>query len=168
MVHAAASDMRRRSRQITGPRISTSRVIKACLPGTLVAGGKLPKGVLGVASRTPQGNVIIYARFLSTPEQRHVIAHEIGHLLFDHDETSAARPGKPGDPKAEARADLFADELLAPLHIVARHVRHVPSADPDYQDIFLDHVDEIASKFQVPSAVIARRIDALTRLMLFD
>jgi Zn-dependent peptidase ImmA (M78 family) len=99
----------------------------------------------------------VYERRLPGPAQRFAIAHAICHLILDG-ERESARPGCIGDPEAEQRADWFAAELLVPRRELAEIASRRPSCDPEEHEIYLDHVDELASRFGVPSAVIDTRI----------
>lgn len=141
------------------PAFSTKRIVDAAFPGAKVTGRSLPQGVDEVVTRTENGVLIIYQRSLSTTQRRFAIAHAVSHLMFDHVH-GGARIGQAGHADREQRADAFAAELLVPLSVLATLVRVAPSSDPeDYA--YLDHVDEIASRFQVCSAVAGRRIREL-------
>lgn len=155
MVETAAA-LRRCARQVIPP-YSTKRIIEACFPRIVVAGARLPIGVDEVVQPRSDGHIIVYARTLSVPEQRIAICHGLAHLIFD-DDAAGLRPGCSGVRESEERADKFAIELLAPLAELQTIVRRIPSRDPDEHEIYLDHVDEIASRFSVPAAVIDSRI----------
>ncbi len=154
-----ARKLRQRANQVE-PAFSTMAIVKERFPDALVTGRLLPPGMLEVVSRTPQGPVIVYHRELQTSEQRFVIAHALAHLMFDG-EATACRVGFVGDPATEERADRFAEELLVPLTSLRPLVDHWPSGDLDEQEIYLDMVDEIASRFQVTTKVISKRIREL-------
>ena len=139
------------------PPYSTNQIIKACFPTTIVAGGKLPSGVDELVKLTPDGPVIMYSRALSGPEQRFAIAHALAHVLFD-DARARMRAGYAGDPVREARADMFAVELLAPVAELVPRIEVLPSENGDEHEIYLDSVDVIASVFGLPAAVIDARI----------
>jgi len=155
-----AAELRLRSR-LYSPPFSTTQLVECCFPDALVTGRKLPPGVLEVVSRTERGPVIIYARGLSPTTQRYVIAHALGHLVFDE---GFRRPGEPAVPSVERRADAFADELLVPFEYLAPRVKRYPTSGVR-RDLYLDHVDQLASQFSVESAVIDRRIRQLRRLV---
>ena len=156
-----AADLRRRAGQ-TEPAFSTQQIVEACFPGTLVTGRALLKPEELVA-RGPDGYTIVYRRGLPVLEQRWLIAHAIGHVVFD-----GARPrcraGEAYDA-SERRCDAFADELLAPLDEIEPYVGCATPVDEDGErrEIYLDMVDLIASHFAVPPAVIDRRIRELRR-----
>jgi hypothetical protein len=157
-----AADLRRCAGQ-DRPAFSTRAIIRSALPLALVTGRFLQPGVNEIAANTNEGPVIIYSRNIGAVHRRHAIAHGLAHLLFDDDPDSACRPGFAGDPAVEARADLFADELLVPLAVLRPFIAHWPqsiSDGPDYE-IYLDQVDEIGSIFQAPNHVIERRIRLL-------
>jgi Zn-dependent peptidase ImmA (M78 family) len=156
-----AADLRRRADQFTLP-FSTTQIIETCFPSALVTGRVLPKGVLEAVSRTERGPVILYARGLTPLTQRHVIAHALAHLLFDGDRGFRV-PGQPADPRVERRANAFADELLVPFEYLIPRIEHWPAVGPAHE-VYLDHVDQLASRFAVESKVIARRIRRLKRL----
>lgn len=137
--------------------------MRTCFPHVHVTGRVLPAGVHEAVSRTPSGDILVYARGLPSADQRFAIAHGMAHLLFDR-EDSACLAGRAGVADVEARADRFAEELLVPLHELAKYARPFPLNDPDQQEFFLDHVDEISSKFHVPSAVMERRMRKLFSL----
>lgn len=145
------------------PAFSTSKIMRTCFPHVHVTGRVLPVGIHEAVSRTPDGDLLIYARGLPSSDQRFAIAHGMAHLLFDGEESSC-QAGRAGVPDVEARADRFAEELLVPLSDLAKYVRVRPSVDPDQQEFFLDHVDEISSRFHVPSKVIERRMRELISL----
>ncbi len=159
---AVAGALRRRAGQRT-PAFSTRRIVQVCFPNAIVTGRSLPEGVQEIVSSTDDGPIIVYARGLPTPMQRFAIAHAIGHLLFDMDPRAAQR-GLVFDPRREARADQFATELLVPLDVLRRLVRCWPEDVGVAHELYLDHVDEIASCFGVPSAVIDMRIRELESL----
>ena len=161
LVHMA-SELRSRAGQHHAA-ISTSKIMRTCFPHVHVTGRVLPAGVHEAVSNTPTGIILVYARGLPSPDQRFAIAHGMAHLLFDTEE-SACLPGRTGVVDVEARADRFAEELLVPLGELAKHARLRPSTDPDQQEFFLDHVDEISSRFHVPSRVIERRLHELISL----
>lgn len=159
LVSRAAADLRRRANQ-TKPAFSTRRIIDACFPDVLVTGAVLRAGVDELVTRREDGPVIVYARALSGPEQRFAIAHALAHLIFD-DAAAAARPGCAGTAACEARADAFAAELLVPLEELIPFVARRPSTDPEDHEVYLDMVDEIASRFVVPAIVIEEQIRRL-------
>lgn len=154
-----AAHMRARA-SLSEPSFSTRAIITANFPGTIVCGGSLPEGVDEIVRRMPEGPVIVYARGLSTPAQRFAIAHAMGHLFYDGVRESC-RIGHAGELLAEWRADMFAAELLAPLDALGAMVTRRPSNDPREHELYLDHVDGIASKFAVPPEVIDSRIRLL-------
>jgi Zn-dependent peptidase ImmA (M78 family) len=151
-----ASDLRRRAKQAV-PAFSTSRLVSTAFPDAIVTGYDLPSGIDEAVSRTKDGIVILYRRGMSTAEQRVAIAHGVAHLLFDDD----CRSGFVGSAARERRADAFAAELLVPLDELAKLLRVLPSKDPDEQQLYLDHVDHLASVFQVPAPLIRVRIREL-------
>jgi len=136
-----------------------------CFPGTRVTGRTLPDGVHDVvvvhehvwrSHRAP--HVIVYRRDLPTSEQRHAIAHALGHVIFDgHGHCG------PYARDRELRCDRFADELLVPLERLCRVVTAWPSTDPLVHETYLDMVDRLASRFAVPPRVIDQRIRELPR-----
>ena len=158
-----ASELRRRAGE-TDPQFSTRAIVPAAFPDVLVTGHEFPCGVLGAVSRTRRGPVILYARGQPAAVQRHVIGHELAHLLFDGDRAFREAGNEP-DHIAEARADLFADELLVPLHGLREYVGFWPS-DELKRDLYLDLVDELSSYFGVMAAVIDRRIRLLEWLVM--
>lgn len=144
----------------TEPAFSTRAIVDACFPDAIVTGRRLPAGIHEAVSRTAAGTLIIYQRDLPTPDQRFAIAHALAHVLFD-DARSACRVGFVGDPEAEARADRFAAELLAPLADLIEYVGRQPSDDSAEHEFYLDMVDEIASHFHVPSRVVDMQVREL-------
>ena len=154
-----AAELRQRAGQAKPP-FSTRQIIEACFPTALVTGGCLPAGVDELVSVYSDGPVILYKRSLSGPEQRLAIGHALAHLIFD-DERVCMRPGRAGVLANEERADAFAAELFAPLESIAGRVRRLPSEDLEEHEIYLDHVDEIASTFAVPAYVIDLQIHRL-------
>lgn len=153
-----ASDLRLRAKQ-NRPAFSTNQIIAMAFPEVLVTGYELPRGVDEAVSRMTRGPVLLYRRGLSTAEQRMAIAHGLAHLIYDDDAPCAG--GRAGSPMRERRADAFAAELLVPLDELAKLLRVMPSKDPDEQQLYLDHVDYLASLFQVPASVIRKRIREL-------
>lgn len=160
-----AADLRRRAGQLTPP-FSTHRIIETALPEALVTGAQLPAGLDEVVSRRDGKPIIVYQRKLSAPEQRNAIAHGFAHVLFDDFQIGRMKPGCAGHPRIEARADLFAAELLAPLASVRRFARRRPATGEEHE-LYLDHVDEIASIFGMPADVIdlqIRRLDVTDKI----
>lgn len=162
MLVKVASGLRRRAKQ-TQPAFSTRQIIEASFPCVTVTGGSLPEHVDEMLSIRSDGPIIVYKRSLPGPAQRFAIAHAIAHLLFDSPMNSA-RPGFRGCEQAEQQADLFAAELLAPLELLSALVTLWPSADPDEHELYLDQVDELATHFVIPAAVIDSQIHRLTYL----
>jgi Zn-dependent peptidase ImmA (M78 family) len=154
-----AADVRRQAGLDT-PSFSTKTIVDACFPDAVVTGRILPIGFNEVVARTPEGPVIIYSRQLPVAKQRLAIAHAVAHLLFD-DDSSCCRPGFVGESHVEDRADRFARELLVPLGSLSALVQRWPSNDNAAHEVYLDHVDELASVFNVPSYVIDERIREL-------
>lgn len=148
-------DLRTRAKQHS-PAFSTSQIIAMTFPDVLVTGYDLPREIEEAVSRMTKGPVLLYRRGLSTAEQRVAIAHGLAHLIYD-DNAPCVR-GKAGTPARERRADAFAAELLVPLDEIAKVLRVMPSKDPDEQQLYLDHVDYLASMFKVPSHLVRRRI----------
>lgn len=156
-----ARQLRREAKQ-TRPPFSTHKIVETAFPDAVVSGRPLPPGVLELVSMTANGPVIIYARHLPVPQQRFVIAHALAHLLFDG--TNAfIRQGERRNMAVEDRADWFAEELLAPVSRLRRCVRVYPTDNAKCVHVYLDHVDEIASRFVVPSAVIDKRIRSMVK-----
>lgn len=153
-----ASDLRLRAKQ-TSPAYSTSQIIAMAFPEVLVTGYELPRGIDEAVSRMTRGPVLLYRRGISTADQRVAIAHGLAHLIYD-DDAPCVR-GRAGSPMRERRADAFAGELLVPLDELAKVLRVMPSKDPDEQQLYLDHVDYLASMFKVPSSMIRKRIREL-------
>lgn len=154
-----AAELRRFAEQ-TVPAFSTRKIIEANFPNILVTGGALPPGVDEVMQRTDDGPIIVYSRSLSCPAQRFAIAHGVAHVIFDgHRE--ACRAGVGCDVFAERRADEFATELLVPIALLAACVTRFPSDDACEHELYLDQVDEIAGRFNVPQWVIDKRIRTL-------
>lgn len=147
-----AAEIRFRAAQIAPP-FSTSKIIETCFPMALVTGFRLPPGVDEVVTLAAEGPTILYSRSLPVPDQRIAIAHGLAHLLFD-DRSVCMKPGRAGVPHNEARADRFAAELLAPSAEVAMRARCAPSEDPEEYEIYLDQLEQLASAFGVPVAVI--------------
>lgn len=139
-------------------------MLDTCFPDVVVTGRVLPIGFNEVVARTPEGPIIIYNRHMPVARQRLAIAHALAHLLFD-DESSCCRPGFVGDNLVEDRADRFARELLVPLLDLRLLVVRWPSNDNAAHECYLDHVDELASHFNVPSYVIDERIRELVSLV---
>jgi Zn-dependent peptidase ImmA (M78 family) len=163
-IAAIASSLRRRAAQ-SKPSYSTREIIEACFPGTVVTGRHLPRGVDDVVQvdvaafrshRAP--HVIVYQRGIPTPNQRHAIAHALGHIIFD----GASHHGcQRFDEDRELRCDRFADELLVPMCDLRPLVKLFPSSDPDEHEAYLDLADQLASRFRVPPICIQRRIREL-------
>ena len=151
-----AADLRKRAGQTKAP-YSTSKIVSTCFPDALVTGYRLPPQVDELVSSCSEGPTILYSRSLPGPEKRYAIAHALAHLLFDK-RSACMRPGSAGKPQHELRADFFGAELIAPLSDVRQVVEFGPSRDPEEHEIFLDHVDQIASHFNAPARVIHAQI----------
>jgi Zn-dependent peptidase ImmA (M78 family) len=146
------------------PAFSTKQIIRANYPDTLVTGGRLPDGVEAMVTRCDEGPLIVYQRSLPILQQRYAIAHEIGHLALGHlDLGDAYTRGQLESVSSdlELAADAFATELLAPIATVARFAKLRPSSDPHDHEIYLDHVDDLASMFMVPAVIIDSQIRKL-------
>lgn len=154
-----AAELRRQAGQ-KQPPFSTTKIIQSCFPSALITGGNLPIDVHEIVSRRREGPTIVYRRSLSVPEQRIAIAHALAHLLFD-DEHACMQPGRAGIAANEERADRFAADLLVPLDVLRSRVYRWPSREPEDHEVYLDHVDEIASRFGVPAGVIDAQIRRL-------
>lgn len=159
LLSRVAANLRRQAGQ-SKPAYSTRDIVAATFPDAMVAGSRLPAGIEELVSHRAGVPVIIYSRSLSGPQQRFAIAHALGHLLFDDFRINGG-PWRMGDPASESRADAFACALLVPLDDLEPMVRVYPSEDPDEQEIYLDHLDEIASRFGVPAQIIDLRIRTL-------
>jgi Zn-dependent peptidase ImmA (M78 family) len=164
-IASIAASLRRRAQQVE-PAYSTRQIIDACFPGTFVTGRVIPAhGVHDLVAvdekafrshRAP--HLIVYRRGLSTGEQRYAIAHALGHIIFD----GANHEGCVDfNRERELRCDRFADELLVPLEELRPYVGAWPTEDPVKYEVFLDMVDQIASHFHVPAAVIMKQISRL-------
>lgn len=160
---ARIADEVRRWAGLCVPSFSTKVIVDAWFPTAVVTGRVLPKGFNEVVSRTEEGPIIIYSRSMPVARQRLAIAHAFAHLLFD-DESTCCRPGFLGESSVEDRADAFARELLVPLRHLAGHVRIRPADTSIPHECYLDHCDELASFFNVPTYVIDGRIRELELL----
>jgi Zn-dependent peptidase ImmA (M78 family) len=149
-----ARDLRQRA-QLFRPAFSTKTLVSVACPSALVTGDELPVGVDEAVSRVDEGFVILYRRGLSGPEQRMAIAHGLAHILFDEGRTRCS------DALRERRADRFSEELLVPLDELTKVLEVLPSKIAKEQRLYLDHVDQLASFFNVPSLVIRSRIRTL-------
>ena len=165
----AATEIRRRA-GLCLPAFSTSRVVKLCFPEAVVIGHSLPGGIDEVVSRTEHGVVIVYRRDLSICERRFAVAHAIGHLVFGDVPDGPRYRGVGGSVESEARADAFAAELLVPLIHLERYleVGHSPHAKGDGHESYLDHVDQLASRFKAHSRLIDARIRELIPVATSD
>lgn len=153
-----AADLRRRAK-LRRPPYSTDKIAKHCFPRVTVTGGDLPPGIEEFVSRTHDCDLIVYARGLSTGHHRFAIAHAFAHVIFDLGKPDVAcAVNFLGDPVAERRADHLAAETLAPLHEIRRIVRRWKADDFTDRALYLDRVDQIASRYHVPPFVIDRRI----------
>lgn len=162
-VVGVASDLRARARQNV-PAFSTKAILAEAFPDALVTGRTLPDGIDEVVSITATGPVILYRRELTIPAQRFAIAHAIAHLIFDRD-AGVCRPGYVGDPERESRADHFACELLVPFVVLLPMIEAQPTDTVSVsREVYLDHVDDLASRFHVPAWVIDQRIRELAAL----
>lgn len=152
-----AADLRRRSRQ-RRPPYSTQKIEK-CFPRLVVMGGELPDDIDELVTRSKDGDVIVYSRSISSARQRFAIAHAFAHLIFDMGVRKAACiPGRIGDPATERRADQLGAETLVPFAELQDIVRRWKPGMIEDRDLYLDHVDRIASRYHVPSALIDQRI----------
>lgn len=154
-----AAELRSRAGQ-TKPPFSTTKIIESCFPEILVTGFALPAQVDELVASCSEGPTILYSRNISGPEQRFAIAHGLGHLLFD-DRHACVRPGRAGIPKIERRADAFGAELLAPRAELRTRVERLPADEGEEREIYLDHVDQLASLFAMPANVIDLQIRRL-------
>ncbi len=118
-----------------------------------------------LAAMTSNGPLILYRRGLSTPEQRIAIMHALAHHMFDG-AMAACRPSLK-DAESERRCDAFALEMLLPVRDLLAYMTRRPSEDPVHQEIYLDGVDGIASRFAVPSSCVDQRIREVVALDKF-
>lgn len=94
-----------------------------------------------------RGHALIVLSSRSTPEQaRWALAHELGHVLLNHDRRRAPR----GDRSTCHEANVFASELLMPRRLVWR-------AWLDFEG----DVDKLARLFGVTPAVMTERLEGL-------
>lgn len=101
----------------------------------------------GLVMRTNDVDYVVVARSPSPVHARHILLHELGHLLLEHPSAEAAALTNPrvlSDPDAERQAELFA--ILARLWIEHRQAspREPPQSWEEQQlrATFGAHVDD--------------------------
>jgi len=150
----------------------------AAVPDLSVAGADLPRGVLEMAERTPDGRRILwYARGAPPPLQRVALAHGLYHFMTDLAgperavrECNAAmreleEAGKLSANPIERACDLFAGELLVPFAVLDQVApMTLFPEEPAAQARWADQVDELASLFNVPPSFMRWRLWDLSLL----
>ncbi|MFI0742518.1 hypothetical protein ACH4PU_31240 [Streptomyces sp. NPDC021100] len=111
----------------------------------------LPKpGPLGLLVETPEADIILYQQETTRLHQDHIILHEVGHMLADHDSDETELPSpvpgvEPGDVRKvfkrcsydnqqECDAELVATIILE-WALVLDRVTPPPSADPSVRHV---------------------------------
>lgn len=137
--------------------ISTKKLIAECFPDVLVQGEKLDLRIMEIAEVSEHGRVIYYNRNHGTPDHRVAIIHGLAHLIFDFVdpqrlECEPAFKTGPSCDVRERRADLFARDVLVPLHELDERFRgQLFPQEPVERRLFDDECDHVASTFRVPT-----------------
>lgn len=151
------------------PPYSSNKVHQVVFSYVEVHGEDLPVGVLAMTEAGVGRVVIYYNRRETRDQQRFGIMHEFGHLVTDLREVRGlerreCRRGRRGDlhDEVEHICDLFAADVLVPLEVLDRYApgRLFPR-DPLASKMFLDEIDRLASRFNVPSSLIVERLQDL-------
>ncbi len=146
------------------PYFSTTRMIRRCFPELEVTGRPVQPGLMNMMMRA-MGHVILYKRELTPPEQRLQIAHALGHLIFDGDGRVASCTHV---YEEELRAGRFAADLLVPLDELFPFVHRWPTENDESKgrdEIYLDQLDILASRFMVTQRLIDKRIREIRTAM---
>lgn len=159
------------------PPYSTRRVVETCFPSVMVTGTDgLPRGCVELAFVGPSGQrTIFYRRGLAHPTQRVGIAHGLHHLAVDLRLGTSAecnlglreleRRGNVEQDPIELACDVFAGELLVPTDVLdAMAPAALFPAAPAEEHHFLDEVDSLASRFNVPAGFLRWRLWDLLHL----
>jgi Zn-dependent peptidase ImmA (M78 family) len=157
-------------------------VIETCFPDIVVTGAALPKTLIEMAEVGADGRRnLLYRRGIDHATQRVGLAHGLHHFLSDLKVARAARrrghaecntnlrwlerSGKFEKDPIEVACDLFAGELLTPFDVLDTMAPKIlfPS-DKTKLHLFLDEVDSLASRFNVPADFIQWRLADLAHL----
>lgn len=164
------------------PPYSTTRLLDKCFPDVFVTGTDLPRGVTAMSENNAGHRTIYYGRnqpkkkiYVSHAQQRAGIAHEIYHFLTDLKTGVGLRESSKivreiggwtaaRDP-VELACDLFAAEILTPLHVLHEFVPVNPfTKDPHEAEVMHNTIDRIASRFNVPVGFLRWRLYDLMKL----
>lgn len=154
-----------------GPSYSTTAVLTKCFPSIVVTGGDLPDGVNAISENRGGQRTIYYRRGIPSDEHRVAIAHEMYHFMSDLKNANGLRESsaversiaflrRQSDPIEQA-CDLFAGELLVPLHVLDEYAPEDPFADGEDAEAVANAIDRCASRFQVPLWFMQWRLEAL-------
>lgn len=144
------------------PPYSTRTIIETVFPDVAVTGADLPRHIAEMATSDKHGRALFYNRSHAAPMQRVGLAHGLYHHISDIREEPGLRECdlsarklseivKDFASELERSCDLFAGELLVPLHVLDRF-----APDPLWGEGALpkaaleDEYDHLASRFNVP------------------
>jgi Zn-dependent peptidase ImmA (M78 family) len=158
------------------PRYSARALMETCFPDVLVTGRELPRGVHELVV-VGEDRTVMYRKFMPTPHQRVAIVHGVAHLIWDlrsstgekeqtcHLPSWASKVAHADTDARERRAELFAAEYLVPMHELDALMPGdlFPSGKAERQ-VWDDHVDHVASVFQVPQKFLIWRLRDLEHL----
>ena len=118
--------------------------------------------ILGAMLTTKEGNTAIFYSSDQTrmPDHRYrfTIAHELGHCCIDgKGEHIEFRRDVDADNESERKANIFAGELLIPLHQLEQVSR----------ELFLPTLKNLAAVFEVSETVMLARLKHLKRTDLY-
>ncbi|MBI3805328.1 MAG: ImmA/IrrE family metallo-endopeptidase [Nitrospirae bacterium] len=138
--------------------------------GAVVSYEVFKEDLSGVLVKESSRTVIGVNSVHSKTRQRFTIAHEIGHLILEHegevfvDQTVMKRDERSSQAIdiQEIEANKFAAELLMPESLIMAAVQNLPSKKPDISSGQL--IEELAKAFQVSSQAMEYR---LTNLGMF-
>ena len=165
-IFATARDLRH---GLIKPPYSAKAMIESHFSNVLVTGEDMPREITERVEVSADGQrTILYNRKLSTTTHRVAIVHGLGHLIFDLTPTRQCSLNYRGpvvinEPLEERRAELFAGEVLVPLHDLDHILHDEPlfPADPVEKRHFDDMLDHAASTFKVPRRFLRRRVKLL-------
>jgi len=120
-----------------------------------------------LCKRINKETIIIVDKNDSLPQQRFVIAHELGHYLFEYIGSQCAcqkeayicpylKDNHSG--KSEQRANRFAASLLMPKNMFINEHDH--AVDIDHRKVYV--IKYLSQLFQVEEASIIKRIEEVS------
>lgn len=158
------------------PPYSTNQIMSTVFPAIRVEQADLPAGMIEMAERRGRRATLYYSSKVPHTTQRVGIIHGLHHLLVDMkveggiaecnvNAKQLERVGALSQDPVELACDLFAAEVLVPLH---RLDEYAPDAlfprDPRDKPVFEQECNRLASRFNVPLGFMRWRLFDLAQM----